>query len=250
MRANTSLEPALKKEVPTPYDGAHAAQMNRQAATPRPYITASLLCAASVPFVYFGAQLLGASFYPNFSVLRDVASTLGSDVSTQPAIFNAGISLAGLLAIGGAAGLYARLRESQVSTVLCVMTCLALLSFAAGSFWAASHPLPDPRHDPGPLSAGMFTSPLVACLTARQLQGARSLRVVCAVSLLVFIAIVGAYSGFMPIARGAYEGALQRVGALTLLAPLSAMSWWLFLHSRRVSLNPRTDSSRERTQGR
>ena len=216
----------------------------------RPYITASLLCAASVPFVYFGTQFLGAVYYPSFSVLRDVASALGSDVSTQPEIFNAGITLAGLLAIGGAVGLYERLRESRVSTYLCVMTCLSLLSFAAGCFWAASHPLPDPRHDPGPLSAGMFISPLVAYLTARQLPAARSLRAICAVLLLVFLAIVGVYSGFKPLDRGAYEGALQRIGALTLLAPISAISLWLLWRARGLSLYPRPDTSPEPTRGR
>jgi hypothetical protein len=216
----------------------------------RPYITVSLLCTASVPFVYFGTQALGAVFYPNFSVLRDVASALGSDVSTQPEIFNTGITLTGLLAIGGAVGLYERLHESRVSTFLCLMTCLSLLSFAAGSFWAASHPLPDPRHDPGLLSVGMFMSPLVAYLTARRLPGARSLRATCAVLLLVFLAIVGVYSGFMPLDRGAYEGALQRVGALTLLAPLSAISCWLLWRARRLSLYPRADTSLDPTRGR
>jgi hypothetical membrane protein len=201
----------------------------------RSHITASLMCAASVPFVYFGAQILGAAFYPNFSVSRDVASALGSDVSTQPEIFNTGITLAGVLAIGGAVGLYNRLQESRVHTFLCLLTALSMFSFAAGSFWAASHPLPDPRHDPGPLSAGMFISPFVAYLSARQIAGSRSVRTICAALLLFFLAIAGVYSGFMPLDRGAYEGALQRAGALTLLAPNSVISWWLLSRSRSLS---------------
>jgi hypothetical protein len=222
----------VRTNVPSSISGTLAAQLNHWVAMRRPYITSSLLCATSVPFVYFGTQFLGAMFYPNFSVMRDVASALGSDVSARPEIFNTGITLAGLLAIGGAVGLYERLRELRVSTLLCFMACLSLLSFAAGSFWAASHPLPDPRHDPGPLSAGMFISPLVAYLTARQLPGAPALRAICAVLLLVFLAIVGVYSGLIPLDRGAYEGALQRVGALTLLAPISAISWSLLWRSR------------------
>jgi hypothetical membrane protein len=213
----------------------------------RSHITVSLLCAASVPFVYFGAQLLGVAFYPNFSVLRDVASTLGSDVSTQPEIFNTGIRFAGLLAIGGAVGLYKRLRESRVSTFLCLMTVVSLFSVAASSFWAASHPLPDPRHDPGPLSAGMFISPFVAYLSARQIPEARSVRTICAVLLFLFLAIAGVHAGFIPLDRGAYEGVLQRVGALTMLAPNSAISWWLLGRSRRVSPDLRPNTSLERT---
>jgi hypothetical membrane protein len=200
----------------------------------RPHVTASLLCAASVPFVYFGAQLLGAVFHPNFSVLRDVASALGSDVSTRPEIFNTGIAFAGFLAVGGTVGLYNRLQELRTSAFLRLMTAFCLFSFAAGSFWAASHPLPDPRHDPGPLSAGMFLSPFVAYLSARQLPGADCVRTICAVLLFFFLAVVSVYSGFMPLDRGAYEGALQRVGALTLLAPFAAISWWLLGRSRSV----------------
>lgn len=196
-------------------------------------MTASLLCAASVPLVYFGAQSLGALFYPGFSVLSDVASALGSDVSTQPEVFNSAIRVAGLLAVSGAPGLCWRLHESGVSIFLCFMTAVSLFSFSAGSFWAASHPLPDPRHDPGALSAGMFMSPFVAYLSALQIPGARSLRTICAVLLVCFLAVVGAYSGFIPLDRGEYEGALQRVGALSMLAPNSVISWWLLRGSRR-----------------
>jgi glucans biosynthesis protein C len=213
-----------------------------------PHITASLLCAASVPFVYFGAQGLAAVFYPNFNVLRDVASALGSDVSKHPEIFNTGIAIAGLLATGGAVGLYKQLKETGIGTVLCLMTAFSLFSFAVGSFWAASHPLPDPRHDPGLLSAGMFISPFVAYLSARHMPGAQSVRIICAVLLFFFLAIASIYSGFIPLDRGAYEGALQRAGALTMLAPLSAISWWLFRRSRRVAPLLRPNTSLERTR--
>jgi hypothetical protein len=216
----------------------------------RLHITVSLLCGASVPFVYFGAQVLAAASYPNFSVLRDVASALGSDVSMRPEIFNKGIAFAGVLAIVGAVGLYKCLRESRVNAFLCLMPALCLASFAAGSFWAASHPLPDPRHDPGALSVGMFFSPLVAYVTARQIPGARSLQTICAALLLFFLAIASAHSGLLPLNRGAYEGALQRAGALTMLAPLSAISWWLLAHTRSLTPHLRPNTSLERTRER
>ena len=237
----------MRDKVPSSNTGVRAAQLNRYVAMHRSHVTASLLCAASVPFVYFGAQFLAAVFYPNFSVLRDVASALGSDVSTRPEIFNTGISIAGLLAIGGAVGLYKSLQESQVSTFLCLMTALSLFSFAVGSFWAASHPLPDPRHDPGPLSAGMFISPFIAYLSARQIPEAGSVRTICAVLLFFYLAIASLYSGFIPLDRGAYEGALQRAGALTLLAPNSAISWCLLRRSRSLSPHLRPNTSLERT---
>jgi hypothetical protein len=240
----------VRDKAPSSDPGASAAQLNRKAAMHRSHITASLLCAASVPFVYFGVILLGTVFYPNFSMLRDVASALGSDVSTQPQIFNTGIAFVGLLAIGGAAGLYKRLKESRISTFLCILTALSLLSFAAGCFWAAVHPLPDPRHDSWPLSAGQLISPFVAYLSARQIQGARSIRIVCAVLLFVFLAVAGIYSGFIPLDRAAYEGALQRAGALALMAPYSAISWWMLSRPGRLSPHPRPNTSLERTRER
>jgi hypothetical membrane protein len=200
----------------------------------RSLIIASLLCAALVPFVYFGAQFLGAWYYPSFSVLRDVASALGSDVSARPEIFNMGITIAGILAIGGTVGLFNELQGQRVNVFLCLFMALTLLSFAAGSFWAASHPLPDPRHGPGALSAGMFVSPVVAYLSARQLPGARSVRTICAVLLLVFLGVAGVFSGFMPLDRSAYEGVLQRAGAFAMLAPPSVIAIWLLGHSGRA----------------
>jgi hypothetical membrane protein len=194
-------------------------------------IAASLLCATLVPIVYFGAQYLGAGFYPNFSVWRDVASALGSDVSARPEIFNIGITIAGFLAIAGTVGTFKALRQRRVNVALSLVAALTLLSFGAGSFWAASHPLPDPRHDPGFLSAGLFAAPIAAYLSARQLPEARLVRAICGVLLFIFLVVVGFYSGLIPLDRGEYEGALQRAGAFAMLLPTSVIAGWLLGHS-------------------
>jgi glucans biosynthesis protein C len=206
-------------------------ESSRQAATYRLLIAASLLCATWVPIVYFGAQFLGAGFYPNFSVWRDVASALGSDVSARPEIFNVGISIAGFLAIAGTFGIFKSLQQLRVNVAFSLIVALTLLSFGAGSFWAASHPLPDPRHDPGFLSAGLFAAPIAAYLSVRRLAEARWIRAICGVLLFVFLVVVGFYSGFLPLDRGEYEGALQRAGAFAMLVPISVLAWWLLGHS-------------------
>jgi hypothetical protein len=194
-------------------------------------VSITLLCAVAVPFAYFGSQAIGSVFCPSCSVMRDVASILGSDVSSKPEVFNIGIVVAGFLATAGAVGLFKGLRLFQVHAVLCIVAALSQISFAAGSFWAAVHPLPDPRHDPGALSAGMFMAPFVAVLLALRLPGARSLRITCSLFLLGFLWVASIHSGVLPTNRVAYEGALQRAGALAMLAPHSIIAFWLFIRS-------------------
>src|SRR3954454_13092742 len=60
--------------------------------------------AVALPFVYFGIQLAAAPFYPGYSFLTRDASTLGSDGSTAPWIFNGGPLLVGTLELVTAAG--------------------------------------------------------------------------------------------------------------------------------------------------
>lgn len=192
----------------------------------------SLACAVAVPVVYFGAQVLGAAFYPGFSVLRDVASMLGSDASTAPGIFNTavyGVALVSLLAAPGLwAGVGSSLRAQGATawrawgTALLAAACVA--SFGLASAWAATYPLPDPRHNPGPLGVGMFAAPFVALLCAGQLQGARTLRWACVACVLGFGALAAVYSGQIEIDRAAYNGLLQRAGALVMLVPLSLVA--------------------------
>jgi glucan biosynthesis protein C len=212
------------------------------------YVSTALLCAVAVPFAYFGAQALGSFACPSCSVFRDVASVLGSDISSKPEVFNIGIVVAGALATAGAVGLFKGLGHFQVHVVLRVAAALSLISFGAGSFWAAAHPLPDPRHDPGALSVGMFMSPFVAVLLALRLPGARSLRVTCSIVLVGFLLVASIHAGTVPMSRVAYEGALQRAGALAMLAPHSILAFWLLKRSGKSRRQLRPNTSLERTR--
>ena len=58
----------------------------------------------AVPFLYYGTQVVAAPFFPDYSFMRQAASLLGSNLSTRPLIFNAGViatGLATLLAVPG-----------------------------------------------------------------------------------------------------------------------------------------------------
>ncbi len=58
----------------------------------------------AIPILYFGMQLLAAPFYPGYSFISRDASTLGSDGSSVPAIFNLGSILVGLVELVAAWG--------------------------------------------------------------------------------------------------------------------------------------------------
>ncbi len=213
---------------------------------PPSLLRSSLACAVAVPLAYFGAQVLGAAFYPGFSVLRDVASLLGSSSSSAPAVFNTavyGVALVSLLAAPGLfagvrAGLLPQLNTAKgmqgtarwrivAATVIALLAAACVLSFGLASAWAATYPLPDPRHNPGPLGVGMFAAPFVALLCAVHLPRARALRWACVACVLGFGAVAAVYSGQIEIDRAAYNGLLQRAGALVMLAPLALVALWL-----------------------
>jgi hypothetical protein len=209
----------------------------------------SLACAVAVPLAYFGAQVLGAAFYTGFSVLRDVASLLGSDRSTAPALFNTavyGVALISLLAAPGLGwGVAGALRGQgtpawrAVGSALLAAACVA--SFGLASAWAATYPLPDPRHNPGALGAGMFAAPFVALAIALQLKDARALRWVCAACVLGFFAVAGVYSDLIPLDRDTYNGLLQRVGALVMLVPFAVVAGRVMIRTD-SSVPPRSES--------
>jgi hypothetical protein len=70
----------------------------------------------------------------------------------------------------------------------------------------------------------MFAAPFVALAIALQLKDARALRWVCAACVLGFFAVAGVYSNLIPLDRDAYNGLLQRVGALVMLVPLAVVA--------------------------
>src|SRR5688500_4423179 len=89
-----------------------------------------LAAGIAVPFLYYGAQLLAAPYFPGFSVLVHSASMLGSDLSTRPWILNTGAILTGVAGSIAAYGFFHGLRSIGTHPVLVWLTTAALLSFA------------------------------------------------------------------------------------------------------------------------
>lgn len=195
-----------------------------------------------MPVLYFGAQALAAPFLPNFSFYAHTASLLGSDLSSQPAILNSGAALTGVAALAASWGLFSALRARGVWLALAALLAACSISMGLASLWAASHPMPDPRHNPGILGAGMFAAPFLVLLVSFALPHASGLRRYLVVNTLAFFLVAALYAGLFPIDLGQYGGAVQRLGAVIMMVPVAVLCVWLLRSAR-------PDRAPERTRG-
>lgn len=201
----------------------------------RAFTSISLWVGALVPVAYYGAQALAAPFFPDFSFLRHTASVLGSDLSAQPSILNTGAAITGILAALASPGPSLALKPSG-RLWLGLLLGLCFLSFGSASLWAATFPLPDPRHDPGALGAGMFAAPFVACLAAFVVRLGARVRWYAVLNVAAFFLVAAAYSGLFSVDLAAYSGLLQRVSTVVMLVPLAVVSYALL--PKRTGLAP------------
>jgi hypothetical membrane protein len=203
-----------------------------------------------VPFLYFGIQVVAAPFYPGYSFLNRDASTLGSDGSSCPAIFNVGAIFVGLLTLIASWGFLCALHRLGVNPILTWLVVLALISSGLASINAGVFPLPDPRHSGGffaLLGIGTILLPILLPVAMWKLQGARLLRVFFIVNSLAILALIPIVSGFVQfisIKAGLelqnyqtflnnYHGLIQRMTALVVFLPLGAGAY--FLAGRMIS---------------
>lgn len=182
---------------------------------------------STVPFLYFGAQLIAAPFYPGYSFLRQPASMLGSDLSTCPAILNVGAIITGVITLIASLGFLHALRFIGTPPVIAWLTCLALLSSGLASIWAGVFHMPDPRHNSGPLGVGTFLLPILFVAAVWKLNEARAIRLYLVVNLLLMVALVPIMSGAAGIDMLNYGGLLQRIAALTLFPPIGVVAFFL-----------------------
>lgn len=162
-------------------------------------IRLSLLAGVAVPFLYFGAQAIAALFFPNFNVLIHTASALGSDLSPHPAILNCGAALSGLAALSASYGLFGALRGHGVWAVVAGFAAACSVSIGLASLWAASHSLPDPRHNSGALGAGAIAAPFVALVASLMLKNATKLKAYLVANVFAFFVVAALYAGLIHV---------------------------------------------------
>lgn len=213
-----------------------------------PLQRASLGCGIAFPLLYFGVQLIAAPFYPGYSFFTDDASTLGSDGSRFPAIFNVASMLQGALLLLAAPSVTIRLRRSAPWLAWAVL--FSLVAGAAACFNAGIYPLPDQRHVSGALAgfgSFFFILPLLLPFLFRSDRSARRFRTYAWTNLAVMISMIPIVSGLIQRVAGSWSvelpryqeflnnnfGIIQRMTAAVVIVPVGVLCWQLLSSSTR-----------------
>jgi hypothetical membrane protein len=180
----------------------------------------ALLCGVAVPVLYYGSQLVAAPFFPDYSFVRQSASMLGSDLSTRPWVLNTGAILTGMATLLSAGGLVVAFRRAGAHPIPAWLLFMALVSCGAGSVWAGVFPLPDPRHNPGPVGVGMFLLPVLFAAAGWKVRVPQWLRWYLLANFAAFVLMMPVMSGAVGIDTREYTGLLQRVASAILFVPV------------------------------
>jgi hypothetical protein len=198
----------------------------------------------AIPILYFGIQIAAAPFYPGYSFLSRDASSLGSDRSSFPAIFNVGSLILGLLGLIASWGFFSSLRRLGVSPLFGLLASLAVAAFGLGSINAFLFPLPDPRHTSGVLAVlgGFLLSlPFLLPIALWKLPDARAIKIYFAANIAAIVGLIPIIGGLvqrwsvmahveMPRFQNFlnnYQGLLQRIAAVVLIVPIGVSALFL-----------------------
>jgi len=204
----------------------------------------ALALGAAVPILYFGIQIVAAPFFPGYSFLSRDASSLGSDRSSFPAIFNVGSLILGLFSLIVSWGFFSSFRHLGLSPLFGLLASLAVAAFGLGSINAFLFPLPDPRHTSGVLAVlgGFFLSfPFLLPIALWRLPGARAIKIYFAANIAAVVGLIPIMSGLvqrwsvmahveMPRFQtflNNYQGLLQRIAAVVVIVPIGVSSIFL-----------------------
>ena len=181
----------------------------------------------AIPFLYFGLQLIAASFSPGYSFMRNVASELGSDLARYPTPFNRGVMIQGVLTLMASFGFLRALLRLGARPILAWLICLAVAMNGVQSLWAGFFPMPDPRHGGHPLFViGMILLPFLLTIALWKQSGAL-LRSYLIATMLLIVALFPLMSGMAGLDTHSYKGLLQRLFTLAVFPPIGVGAYFL-----------------------
>lgn len=207
-------------------------------------IAVALTIGITLPILYFAVQVVAAPFYPDYSFMNRDASSLGSEGSNLPELFNGGVIFLGILTLFASWGLLKAFQYLEIRPVLVWLTCFALVANALSSINAGVFPLPDPRHTTGVFAIvgmGMFLLPILFLIIFWKRPDAGAVKIYLIINLVVFLSLFPIMSGLIQrvaVMSGmefeayqhflnSYHGLLQRIAAAAVYIPVGVVSFFL-----------------------
>ncbi|QJW93670.1 DUF998 domain-containing protein [Frigoriglobus tundricola] len=192
----------------------------------------ALWLGVAIPVLYYGSQAVAAPFFPGFSFFGTTASELGSDRSSDPAIFNVGVMVLGAASLLAAPAFLLAFRRFGVNWLLAGATTLAVAVSGVQALWAGYFPLPDPRHGGHPVFlVFVLALPVLLAASTWGRSDWRG-RTYYLANLVLLVAMVPVMSRVTPLDTDAYRGLVQRVFALAIFPPLGVVSYLLIRRLR------------------
>ena len=218
--------------------------MNNISIHEKSVIRIALGMGVAVPFLYFGIQIAAAPFFPGYSFLARDASTLGSNGSNLPALFNIGCLVLGMVTLMAAWGFFHSFRLLKVRTGIAWLATVALVASGLADINAFLFPLPDPRHTDSVLAlagAGAVLLPFLLPLALWKLLDRGPVPGYFVANVVAIVALIPIVSGLVQrfsIMAGFnipwyqtflnnYQGLLQRIVALLVFGPIAVSAWYL-----------------------
>jgi hypothetical membrane protein len=183
----------------------------------------ALGAAVLIPFIYYGIQILCATYNPGYSFVHQVASELGSNRAARPMLFNIGIMVQGVLTLIASFGFLRATLRLGVNPTLALLIFLALATNGIQMLWAGYFPLPDPRHaGHPPFIIAMILLPIL--LTAAIWNGSGAILKAYLLATLILLAVmIPITSTNIGVETTHIRGLTQRLYTLTVF-PVVAVS--------------------------
>jgi hypothetical membrane protein len=187
----------------------------------------------TVPFIYYGIQLLCASFQPSYSFIGQAASELGADWAVRPWVFNAAFMVQGAVTLVAAVGFLAGMRRAGVREGLAVLAAGVVAVNGVHLLWAGYFPMPDRRHGGYALFIAAMTLVPIVLTAALWRGGGAGLRAYFAATLVLLAVMVPVVSGVAGFDRSSARGLKQRMYTLTVYPPIGVAAGVLIARMRR-----------------